>query len=515
MVYTAPEGYKEAVQADTRDLDVFIAIGTNIDSTAADDISSIEGSFLPMTNVGQMTDANYQMTEWMATFEADGIKTAVNAGHIAPPITAVSYPPEVGIWSDVISDKDGNIDWSLTIRLSATHTSALTVYTYDSNILEAEASFYIGEELQKTVPMEAYSGRVTEVEAVSYDRIVIHVTKLERPYTHVKIVEVEFGASVTYNKNSLTDVVSIIQEIDPTMQAIPLYELDFSLLNVLGEYDPDNPNGTFDSLEVNYPVEASISVYKDGKQYTVPMGRFLISEKVASDTVLTITAFDSRVAFQGNYTEVSLKTSQSFGDFFTEFFADFQVPYEIDDGLFSMYPDQDITFDSEQYDVLTCLLFMEQYYGIWLVPQRNGNIRITTEPPAGDFGLMAPEMMYSYPLPSSFQSYNYIQVSYGEETISNYVVDLRSSASQAKSQVSINNPLIKTENKAMEVAQRIVQGLYTSQVETQWRADPTLDMNDAISLAGKWTADKPTQYKTIYQDIEYNGGLTSTIRTVR
>ena len=516
MVYEMPEGYKEAISADTRDIDVFVSVGADIDATAADDVTAVEGGFLPMTNTAQMVDANYQMTEWMATFEGDGIKTSADFGNLAPPIEAVAYPPEVGIWSDVISDAQGNIDWTLTIRLSAVHTSALTVYTYDTGILEAEAEFWVGEELQGTATMEAFQGYISETKSFDYDKIVLHVTRLESPYHHVKIVEVEFGASIAYNKRSLTGTVALTQDMDLTMQSIPLHELDFELLNVTGEYDPDNPDGAFDALKLSYPVDFSITIARDGAQFTVPCGRFIITDKVASDTTLKVTCYDSRVTFSQNFSEVSLKTSQSFGDFFTALFADFHIPYEIDDGLFEMYPDQDITFDSTQFDVLTCMLFIEQYFGIWLVPQRNGNIRITTTLPAGEYGLYPPELMYSYPLPSSFQTYNFIQVAYGTtESMMQYTLDLRTDQSQAKTQVSIMNPLVKTEDKAAELAQRIAASMIAAQVETECRADPAIDMNDSIELEGKWSSGNATTFKVIHQELLYDGGLTTTLRTVR
>lgn len=515
MVYTMPEGYKEAIKADTRDLDVFISVGANIDTTAADDITAVEGRFLPMTNTAQIVDANYLMTEWLATFEGDGIKSSADYGNIAPPIQASAYPPEVGIWSEDISDKDGNINWTLTVSLSAVHTSAMTFYTYASDILEATVQFWVGDELKGEVDMQPYPGYISESKAFDYDRVVLHVTKLAKPFTHVKLVEMEFGASVAFNKKTLTGTVSLTQEVDMSMQAIPLYELDFELLNVLGEYDPDNPDGAFEALRVNYPVEYSISITKDGKQYTVPCGRFIVAEKVASDTTLRVTAYDPRVVFRENYTELSLTTSQSFGDLFTALFADLHIPYEIDDDLFQMNPDQDITFDSNQYDLLTCMLFIQQYFGIWLVPKRNGNLLVTTRIPAGDYGLFPPELMYSFPLPGSFQTYNLVQVAYGPpEATKQYVLDMRTDPSQAKAQVAVMNPLIKTEQKAQELAQKIVQGLIKAQVDVECRADPTIDMMDTVVLEGKWSSGRGTSYKVMYQELNYDGALTTTFRSV-
>lgn len=513
-MYAAPEGYKEAIEADTRDLDVIVTIGTNIDQTAADDIVSIEGDFLPMSNPEQATDANYLVTEWQATFEGDGIHTPVSAGMMAPPIQPTPYPPEIGLWSSVISDATGAIDFSFTINLSAVHESAFTLYLHAMSIVEGTVSYFVAEALQRTAELSVSANEATDVEGSSFDRIVVHVTKIDKPFTHVKIAEIEFGSAKSYNKTNLTGTVSLIQELDPTMQSIPLYELDFSILNVTGEYDPDNPNGFFASIKRDYPCEMSVQVVKDGKKFTVPCGRFQIAEKSASDTELTVVAYDARRALQNNQGGLKLSTEQSFGDLFTELFDDIHMPFQIADELFEMYPDQDADLSGDMYDLLTCFLFLEQYYGIWLVPSRAGYIEARLEVPSDDYGPVNPDMMTSFPLPSPLDTFNFVQISYGTQG-DVYEMDMRTDLSQAKNMISISNPLIQTSGKAQEVATRILASLYHEQVETQWRSDPVLDMNDTVLLEGKWTAGNPTQYKLVYQEIDYDGGLTSTMRTVR
>ncbi|MFA6734020.1 MAG: hypothetical protein WCS71_02860, partial [Sphaerochaetaceae bacterium] len=124
MTHTMPEGYADVLASTDIRVEPLVSIGTNIDMTAADDMIAVEGTFLPMSNPAQVFDANYQITEWMTTFEGDGIRTAAGFGMLAPPISAVRYPPEVGLWSDVISGADGSIDWTITIRLSKVHSSA-------------------------------------------------------------------------------------------------------------------------------------------------------------------------------------------------------------------------------------------------------------------------------------------------------------------------------------------------------------------------------------------------------
>lgn len=514
MAYTPPDGYTSAISSDTRELDVYIAIGSKIDQTSADDISSIEGDFLPMSNTAHVVDASYVMTEWEATFEADGIETAVSAGMIAPPITAVKSPPEIGIWSSAISDADGTMDETITINLSASHTSAFTVYTYGMSITAGTVSYYLDGSLVSSYNLVCSSDKATDVNGATYDKIVVHVTQIGAPYTHLKIVEFEFGSSTSYSKTSLTDKVTLIQEWDPTMQSIPLWELDFSLINVDGSLDPDNSNGMFASIAQDYPLEYAITAREGDSQYTIPCGRFVIAERSATETSLDIVAYDARSALKNNSGGLSLSTSQSFGDLMAGLFDDIHVPFQIEDALYETFPDQDIAFSGDQYTLLDIFLFIEQYYDIWLVPKRTGFITAQTGPPSGDFGLVNPDMVISFPKPYSFTAYNYVQVMWGENLSNAYNLDLRTDSAQAKSMIAISNPLVQTKAKATEIAKRVLSYTYSAEVATTWRGDPTMDVCDTAQIQGKWTSGSPLTYKTVYIELTYDGGLESEIRGV-
>ncbi|MFA7184817.1 MAG: hypothetical protein WC082_07990 [Victivallales bacterium] len=512
-MYSMPIGYRAALLGDVEKIEAFIAIGTNIDQTAADDITSIDGDFLPMSNVDQLTDANYEMTEWMATFEGDGIKTAVDSGMIAPPISATDYPPQVGIWSECVADSVGDVDFTITINLNSEHTSGFTIYSYDQNILTASIVYYLDNEIVRTADMVASVGKIQDADGATYNKIVLNVTNIDRPNCHVKIAELEFGASETYGGARLAGEINLIQEWDPTMQAIPLYELDFSLLNVLGEFDVDNPNGYYDKIIQNYPVELSFSITADdGTKYTVPCGKFMISSKTANDTTLDIVAFDARSALSDNYRGLTLSTTQSFGDLFTALFDGLNVPHSIDDDLFSEYPDQNITFSGDDYDLLTAIQYIEQYYDIWLIPEKTGRISVTETVPSDDYGEIDSTTMSSYPSADIISTFNYISIAYGD---TEYVLDLRTDPAQLRSEIAINNPLISTLEKAMALAVKIQSAIFSSQIEVNWRGDPALDVTDYTDVAGKWSAGSALQYRCLYQELTYDGGMSAKTKMYR
>lgn len=511
-MYSMDSAFYDAMRADTRDLDVFLAVGVNIDQTSADDFEGVQATGLLFSNADQLIDAVYNIEPGIATFEAYGIKTSVDAGMFAPAIAPATYPPEYGYWSDTISDGDGAIDWTFTVDLSAKHTSAFTVFTREVAIAEATVDFYADGTRTGGGAMTADRNSMKFLDAVEYDQIVVHVTKLEAPYRHARICEVEFGASKSFNKTSLAGSVSVISERDPTMQAIPLYELDFTVINVLGDWDSDNPSGNFADLPASYPVEVGVSCWSGATMWTVPLGRFIISEKQASETELTIVCYDPRKALQDTCESWTITADESLGAQITSLLEDLHVPHEVDADVFNITPE---AYTSKaDTSLLTVFLWIQQYYDVHLTPMRDGYVHVTKGAVTGAYGNMDKDMEYTWPLPYAFTKYNFIQVAYGpENSRATYTMDLRTSTSEVKSSLSVDNPMVQTLAKAQEVGARLRNALFSQMVEIEWRTDATLDIGDSVGLTGRWS-DEPAVYDTVYQEVVYDGSLTARTRGI-
>lgn len=514
-MYSASDAYIEAMRSLSRTVDVRLAVGVNVDLTASDDVSGTAATALPMSNTAQLLDAIYTLTEGLATFEGYGIQTAVSAGNVAPPISAVDYPPEAGVWSDVISDADGAIDWTLSITMSQSHTSAFTVYTEGPSVTAATATFYLDGEVVASGAMTPSTGTLQWSEAVTYDAVDVNITAIESPYCHVRVCEVEFGVSRTMSKSTLTDTVTLIQEMDRTQITLPLDELDFSILNIDGSWDIDNPDGLYSLVAVGNPVSAAfVCTLDSGASVTIPMGRFLVGEKDGSDTELRITCYDYRKALQDTYTTWSIDTTTPLGTLLDDLLTETHIPHLVEDEVLEIYADNPYTF-TEEYSLLDAMLWIAQYYDIWLVPERDGQIHIRYGPPSGDYGDVDPDMEYDWPTPKGYTTYNYIQVAYGtSDATSYYNLDLRTTTSGGKSQVSISNPLILTVEKAEEVARRVASRLYADMVEMEWRTDLLADLGDSMGLYGRHASGTSTAYTLAYREVTYNGGLSAIVRGI-
>ena len=512
MAYDAPQAYTDAMRAASRQVDIVISTGYNLDQGAADDIDGITADMLPMSNPLQVVDAVYELDGSLATFEGYGIPTSGRM--TVPPLSASSYPPEAGVWSEDISDGDGYISWTYTMSFSAVHRSAITVYTREMQILAASIVFRSGGSVTESGDMTVGSGYVAYGDAAEYDEVSITVTRIQEPYCHVKITEVEFGTSRAFSRNALTGAVSIIQEEDPLMLSIPLHELDFALFND-GRYDPDNPRGEFDSLDIGYSVQVGVSCTDaQGARHTIPIGSYVIHDKEVSGSSFRITCYDPRIYMQETYMAWTLHASQSFAVQIGTLLTDLHISHIIDSALESMYPDADHDFENS-VSLLQHFLWIQQYYGIYLVPRRDGYFHVEASKPEDAYGDVPVSMMKEWPAPARMTTYNYISVGYYDSgTLRYYDIDLRRDSRQVSMPITITNPMITTSAKAQELAETIQSLFYTQMVQMEWWSDAATDVGDTVGLSGKWS-EEAEDYRLIRQDMTYDGGLTSIIKGIR
>ena len=508
------EGLREARLTDVQQVIPFISIGVGIDTTAADDIDTWTYSGLPMSNPAQITNANYFPDTRMAVYEGDGIPSALANNIVAPPLNPKPAPPEVGIWSDSISGADGSINWSFEVKLKKAHTSALTVYTGGQvNIITAQVTYYKGSQAVRQATLTGKADSVQDREITTYDRVRFNVLKITEAYHHVRISEVEFGASITISNAKLTDVITLITEGDPLGLAVPLYELDFNLLNVDGEFDIDNPSQAVERYKIGTPVYFSLTIITSHGQITAPMGRFYVVSRDARPDALEIAAQDIRAILQNTVRPMTLRPSVSVGETLQAMFTDNDVPFIIDDAVYNVYPPREHRFN-DKLDLLKQLLYIQQFFDIYTIPQRDGYIHVVKGMPAKEGDPITAEILIEYPRPSIAQGYNVISINYGDN--GHYDLDLRTEADAAILPLNVDNPLIMTEAEARTIADRIRARFYTQEYEAEAYGDPGLDIFDNVSIEGRFTrGGNAERYQIIRTELEYSGALTMRVKGVR
>ena len=494
-----------------RKVSLILSLGTDIDVTASDDVTSITSDeLLPMSNPEQMTDANYELTPKLATYEAYGIPTALSAGMIVPPLQATSYPPETGMWSEDISDGDGYIDWTINIELSAEHTSGFTLYTEDVGITEGTVRFTDSNDTVETVAIVPRSNLAVAPGSHTYVSIEIHVTRIQNAYMHARITEIEFGDFLVIDEGRLAGETTFIEEIDVFQKGIPLSELDFELVNVLGEYDQDSPNSLFNQLAIGNPINLSYRVTEGGNKVTIPVARLVIGERGASGDRLKVAAYDNRWILTQNYTVWGIQQSESLGDTLEALFDTLNLGYIIDEAVYRLYPQSDHTF-SDETTVLEDLIKVVQAYGLVIRPSRRGAIEVYTAWQTDEYGVMPVQNMYSWPQSAQMSKYNFIDVRYGIGTFDRYTIDLRADVATARSVLSVNNDLVVDQTMAVAVAARLAAQVYQTAVSVEWRGDPALDVSDDVGVHTRWTRDATAgTYRAVKREMTYDGSLKET-----
>lgn len=494
-----------------------ITIGMGIDSTAAADISSVEGDNLAFSNPRQLFDYYYE-TDNLATYEGDGIQTSVSANVVVPPISSVDAPPFVGVWSRAISDASGTIDYSFTVNFNNSHSSAISFYL---NSMDAEGSLeiYLNGTLTQTIPFTTSGSAFVASTVMTFDKFIIHFTKTTQPYVHVKLAEIEFGTVRSLSNSELTDTINVIEEVDLMQSSIPLNELDFSLINVDGKYDIDNVdeyghNKDLEDVAVGTPVALSFKLIEGATETIHVLGRYIITRHNADEDKLQITAQDYRTVIQNKSATITLDTTVQIASSISIMLSTFSVPHVIEDSARNIYPTRNYTFKGDS--ALTQLLYIQQMYEIFVVPGRDGNLHIVGSMPSGTATPLTQDLMVSYPKPSLTTIYNYITIDYGDsDNRQSYNRDLRTDPYELVGAFIVDNPLVYTQEEAEALADRIEDMMFTQLYSAEAIGDPTFETFKEVAIEGRFSAGNPLTYRINTLEFEYDGGLTMRLEGVR
>lgn len=115
----------------------------------------------------------------------------------------------------------------------------------------------------------------------SVKKMTITVLKWSRPSRRARIEKAELGFSFSYEGDMVKEITHKA-EGNPLSLTLPSGELQFTILDTSGEFNSDNPNGKYQYLTQNQPVNVSISqeVKKNGEKslLPVPIGTFFLDD---------------------------------------------------------------------------------------------------------------------------------------------------------------------------------------------------------------------------------------------
>lgn len=405
-----------------------------------------------------------------------------------------------------------NIIPGVTITWSSTYgecADSFVVTAYNGNTVVATKEVSGNRSVKSLVMMDI----------VNYNRIVIMVTKWCLPYHRARVEEIFVGMNKVYSKTDLFGYTHS-QSVDPVSTALPKNEIQFSIDNVGGEYNPYNEQGMAKYLMERQAVKTRYGLkLNDGSVEWIKGGTFYLSEWYAKQSGLTadFTARDRLEFMSAIYEDDHDLSERTLYELAEKVLTPAELPLN-DDGTPTWVIDESLksvkTIAPLPKDTLAnCLQLIANAGKCVLYQDRNGTLRI--EPLKFD--------VTDYKI-DSFNSYSKSEVTlskpikYVEMTTYFYTMGetgIESTTGKAGAwcgesgeTISADNPLITDAVWAIDVGRWMGTHLgHRITLDSSWRADVRLDALDIVTNENGYNSK---QVRMTEVEFRFNGAFRGT-----
>lgn len=187
-------------------------------------------------------------------------------------------PNDIAFWSDVLS-KDGctfETNPKITITFKEQHTSAaLTLYFEDEPPAELKITWYTiaGTKLVTETFYPDSLIYVCNTQVQNYGKIEIEFVRTSFPQRYIKLQYILYGKYIVWDKDMI-QTAKVQEDIDVTSAALSINEADISIVDMNDDFDAENENGAWKSVQKTQ--EVTLSEFKNGNM--IPMGAFFIND---------------------------------------------------------------------------------------------------------------------------------------------------------------------------------------------------------------------------------------------
>lgn len=396
------------------------------------------------------------------------------------------------------------ITWSKTYGEFA-DTFSVIAYNGDTKIAEKEV---VGNRSVKSLIL---------TEIIGYNRIVIVIKKWCLPNHRARVEEILVGLNKVYGRGELFNY-SHKQTVDPISTSLPKVEIEFSIDNVGGEYNPYNTDGLAKYLMERQEIKSRYGLkMDDGSIEWIDGGTFYLSEWYAKQNGMTAD-FKARDLLEfmsaTYYDTISQITERSLYNLALSVLqsadlplnSDGTVKWVIDESLKSMYTSAPLPVDTRA----NCLQLIANAGECVIYQDRKGTLHI--EPLKFDEtdykitksnSYARSEITLSKPLKQvNVKVYSYSIGDKGFDSATNEVVTNVGTMGET---ITIDNPLITSTARASSLGTWLATHLgHRMTLDSSWRADVSLDALDIVTNENDYNTNKVRMTEV---EFKYNGAF--------
>lgn len=424
------------------------------------------------------------------------------------PIITIKFLDEFGvptIFNKLIPGV--TITWSTTYDEWA---DIFSVIAYNGDTVVAEKEVVGNKSAQSLI--------LTDI--IGYDRITIVVKKWCLPHHRARVEEIFVGLHKVYGKADLFDY-SHSQSVDPVSTSLPKVEIQFSVDNVDGEYNPYNTNGLVKYLMERQEVKSRYGLkMDDGSIEWIKGGTFYLSEWYAKQGGMTadFTARDL-LEFMSDtyYDQVSSVQLRSLYDLALVVLQSAELPLN-SDGTVKWVIDESLknimTYAPLPEDThANCLQLIANAGMCVLYQDRNGTLHIEplkfddTDYTIDSFNSYSKsEITLSKPIKQvKVKVYTYTKSEKGIESTTTEVTEKVGSVGET---ITIDNPLITRNAEAYPLVSWLATHLsHRMTLDSSWRADVRLDALDIVGNSNDYNTNRVRMTDVSFK---YNGAFRGT-----
>lgn len=421
--------------------------------------------------------------------------------------------PDAPPYADTGYSSDVDSVGSVTVRLPEVHTSPTSgvTITWSNRYNEYPSEFTITAKNGENVVHEKHvTGNTSQTTAIfeqlqNYDSITITVHGWDLPYRRVRIEKVVMGYVMTFSKK---DIFGYTHEQTGHLNSgeLPKNSIDFTLDNTDGKWNPSNPTGLEQYLSERQKLKVRYGLNADGVIEWIKAGTFYLSEwRVPSNGLEA--RFVARDIFEYLLNETYRgRTEGTLHDFIVDAFKSAGVPDDFIYDLHDVLKNYSASLPEGEHKCAEVVQMCANAAKCVMFQDREGILHVTPLDKTLSNYTITEALSYSHPEMELSKPLKNVSVSFGEEqpyTISpplGYSGEIQ----------TVNNPLVKNESQAAEIAQWVADMLKTRQtVNGEYRADPRLDLFDIVTVeSGKYGTLAPVVITNI--KYSYTGSFKAT-----